>query len=537
MIHAKRVTFWVLFLTFIIVPCWWVFHFPFRPELVLRIVPTEAILATRHIAPATRCTELMSAPVATRVAVALGVDPADVADIVEDEGVRRMVNFLGSRYIATAVVPAMGVRGESAFLFGAWIGGYSQLLRWGFADRYLTDFTVHRLSGNRRIWFRSCHDIKQGYGVSLTVHEGVLVGCFSSEPLGVLYVLPRFQRQVPLSRLVDGWGSEEASPEGLDLLRFCGSPFSVVAPLRAALTCVSAVQISTEVDFGDPRRIPAIGTWLLSCATRPAINGNAFDAVLGKSPSMLAAMPVSALLPLLSGLNASSDIISPCAELESLFQGQAPACVFACGGEYSGRIRGMRVPAFGVALRLADPTDGDVTILKVLDVLNAKYGWGLIVTPDSRDPQICAVDSVRSIGFKFLKVKDFFKKDDRLAIAVHDGWLIGLSNVGVLRRVLADARKDHLESSEGSMLRDHSGVVMGWTDLPAASDVFINALAGYTLLSLVQGGGASTKRYDTVELKTAIDVLGQFGEFAFWLYPDALSKLKVDLSFSKDGVL
>ena len=147
------------------------------------------------------------------------------------------------------------------------------------------------------------------------------------------------------------------------------------------------------------------------------------------------------------------------------------------------------------------------------------------MTPDSQDSRIRVVDSVRSSGLKYLK------SDDRLAIALHDGWLIGMSNVAVLRRILAETGGDRVLAPT----RDEpGGVAVGWADLPASSDLFTKALAGYTLLSLMQGGRVPATRYDTAQLKAAIRVLGTLGDVSFWLRPEGdASMLGVALSLSR----
>jgi hypothetical protein len=148
-----------------------------------------------------------------------------------------------------------------------------------------------------------------------------------------------------------------------------------------------------------------------------------------------------------------------------------------------------------------------------------------VVTPDSQDARIRVVDAVRSSGLKYLK------SDERLAIALHDGWLIGMSNVGVLRRILSETGVDRVPSP---IRGEKGGVAVGWADLPASSDLFTKALAGYTLLSLVQGGRVPATRYDTAQLKAAIRVLGTLGECSFWLYPEGdASMLGVALSLPR----
>jgi hypothetical protein len=516
--QIKRALFWVLLAAFIILPCWWVFHFPFYPKLVCRVVPSDATLATRHIAPAERCFVLMKSPAVTNVAAAVGADARRVSMALELPAVQRLVGILGKRYVATAYVPAMAPQMEPAVLFGAWIGGYSQLLRWGLADRYFSGFSVHRLPHACRVWVKPCDDIKAGYSLSLTVHEGVMVGCFSSEPLGVLYILPRLLRQAPASKLVADWVNGPVDVAGPDDLRFVGFPFSQTFPLCGTLQHVSATDLTMEfaaphLDRTSPlgRLLPSPKAGLLSAAGR---------APLGDCPTLLVEAPVSQIAPSLLTWGAGKNIQGVWSSLQSSFRLEGPAAVFASGGDFYGRIMGMRVPAFGIAMPLAAGVEADAAILEILDVLNAAYGLGLVATPDSRDPRIRVIASVRNSALKRLK------GDERLAVAIEDDWLIGVSNVGVLRQMMEPPLSRRARSGECADLCADGSVVTGWANLAESSDLFTKALAGYTLISLLEGGGsAPTKRYDTASLKTAIRVLGEFGDFSAHLRPQSSSLL------------
>ena len=195
-------------------------------------------------------------------------------------------------------------------------------------------------------------------------------------------------------------------------------------------------------------------------------------------------------------------------KLQGLVRKDDKGFLFACGDEYYGRIMHMKVPSVGFMVPLKSATEGDAAIDSIIDELNAEKGWGVIATQDSRNHDIRIVNSVRNGAFKKLNA------GERPALAVLDGWLIGLSNVDVLRRILSE--QDDSGSDWGRLYAGHESAIFVWSDLAETSDLFMKALAGYTLVSLIQGN-RSSKRYDTVELKAAVKVLGQLGQFAVWV--------------------
>ena len=232
-------------------------------------------------------------------------------------------------------------------------------------------------------------------------------------------------------------------------------------------------------------------------------------------------MPVSAIEPIAELFE--SDKINPWNELDHLFRKDVPAYMFACGDKYYGHIMRMKVPALGVMLPLADGIEGDVVVRTIIDKLNATWKWGLIATHDSRDKRIRVINSVRSGGYKFVQ------SNERPAIAICDGWMVVLSNVDVLRRILRDSES---ATNDWYSLPATEGVVMyGWSDLEETSDMLKNALYGYTLVSMLQKKGIK-KRRDTSELKMAISILGKLGELTVWLSRgDTNPKLCAELIF------
>ena len=522
---AQRAIFWILVLLFIILPCWWVFHFPFRPELVFRVIPHEATVVTRHVAPADRWLDLARSPAVTNIATALGADAGVVANAINSDELATTVGIIGSRYVTLGFVPAMGANLDEAVVFGAWIGGYSQLMRWGLLDKLLADFSAHRVHGNQRIWLRPCHEIKPGYTLSLIAHEGVLAGCLSTDPLGVMHLLPQLRRQLPTPRLAQDWVEAAGDGDSPDAFRAVvsmtvkGQPADVV--MRGNLTEVSSRALKARLEVERSGIPQGADGWLPFTVVGESVAGNkAPFALLSEGPCVLMATPVSRVDAMMRifATNASHRTWPALREIVRL---DGDAYLFACGGEFYGRMMRMKVPAAGLVVELRDTVNPDTAISGILDVLNAAHGWGLVATPDPHDPRIRILDSVRSGSFRKL-----LGADERPAIAVCDRRLLAMSNVDVLRRILGTSGNER--GVWASRLGEQESALYGWANLADAGDLMIKALAGYTLASLMQPGDASQKqRHDTAQVKAMIKAIGELEEFAFWLQPGELSSLLV----------
>ena len=506
--RVRRSIFWFLLLAFIVVPCWWVFHFPFRSELILRVLPDEAMLITRHITPADRWLDLLDSPVVTNVAHSLGIASTSLDEEFINDDIRALLEIIGGRYLVTGVIPEMGRQQQPALVFGAWIGAYSQLMRWGLLDRHLDGVTVIPLSKGRRIWQVPCDDIAPGYMLSFAVHEGVLVGCVSREPLAVLYVEPRLSRQVPVTALAQPWVGKVQKNARADELRAVGSlPGGGEALLFGSFREVSPVRIEAELEAhtaGSPIRI---NSWSLPATCKGLVNKGQMPAsLLGNSVSALFALPVVQLGAAVGVFSRDPRPVRLLNSFQKELRQDGGAFLFSGGDDYCGRIMGMKIPSVGVALPLSATADGNSVVRKLVDGLNREFGWGLIATPDANDARIHILSSVRSGAWKLVG------GDERPAIAIYDGWLVGISNVGVLRQVLATAADT--TSQWANRLDSRPALVCGWSDLSSSSELALKALAGYTLASLMSPGGGG-QRYDSDMLKAVTRAVGQLGELDF----------------------
>jgi hypothetical protein len=474
-------------------------------------------MATAHVAPAARVRALMAAPAAAQLAEVLGADAGALTDVLADPAADMALRILGSRFVATAYVPALGARAQGAFVFGAWVGGYSQLLRWGLLDHHLGTLRVHKFDGMRRVWTRNCNDIRRGYHLSLTVHEGVLVGCFSEESLGVLYLLPRVASNFPVAPVADAWSFADSADE-FRLAPVRSTPDSQTIAVWGGLREVTGSRIAAEVSVEVPTAMAVSdvslpkGEW-----------GQDLAGILGDAPGLLALSTVNQVELLAKLCPSSSRVPIGWQRLRGLLSRDGMLGVFACGDDFYGRIMRMKVPAIGLAVPLAADED-DVAIPRIVDTLNALWGWGVVAVPDSRDPRIRVIDSVREGVFKKLG------GDERPALVVRDNWLIAVSSVDVLRRMLAADDKGSVDTAWGSRCHDYEAAIYAWSDMQETGDLFTKALAGYTLLSLMQSGSAPNRRYDTALVKSLIQAAGTLGTSSLWVRRDGIGvMLRVEL--------
>ncbi len=515
--RARRILFGVLLLAAIGLPVWWIFHFPFSRERVCLVVPADSAWATSHVAPGPRLRSLLRAPVARRVAQTMGIGTNEIDALLSDSGIAALVDLLGSRYVVAAGSPARGDAADDMLIMGAWIGGYSQLLRWGLLDSLFDGMKVHKAAGRSRVWTTRCDEFREGYYLSFSVHRGVLVGCLSRDQLGVLYVLPRLINNLPMAAVAHQLLEDSDNSNAPDAFRilpgrlYSGYPFGSVhgvlnemsgACLKAELSLEAGVMPGAEV-----------GIPLSKSVTASALKNKRLGHVLGNAPSIIAEMPVDQIDILSTQMWVSAHQRAFWQRLRRLVDNDGSITVFACGGEYCGRIMQMKVPAVGVAIPLLPvERNGDDLVSGVVDTLNALWGCGIVAIPDAQDGRVYIVDSVRGGGLKKLR------ETERPAFLLLDDWLIAISNVDVLKSMLTDASRDHQDAEWLDGRPEGSVSMYGWANCSETSDLMMKALAGYTLVSLLNSGAAPVQRYDTEVVKRLILAVSELGELTWWMH-------------------
>lgn len=499
---------------FFIVACLcWIFYFPFRPGQVLRVIPPEAILATWHQQPAERLESLFKSAPAALILAAMDVTAAEAAAALDTPGLQTLVKKLGGTGITLAYAPRFGGRREPAIMMGAWVGGLTtHLMRAGRMDQAFEGYTMHQI-GQDRLWIGpSLPEAPLGMRyVSFGVYEGVLAGCISSDPFAAIPLLTALRRHGELTELVAPWVDRRgrlktSAPTGADLFRARWFPGKDGLPI----VCAGNVHLQEDGALS--------GMLLLEESGSPSDRPTFFGPIEGNSGSF---SPLKSLLPLPSdvpalmlattverGIAAAADLppgvreqllLSPLAALSAP---GATCQLWVSTGIHSGRIMRMKVPSAGFAMQVPPGTDVATVAAQVADAINSIYRMGLISVPDRHDRRICAFQTVKDVGFfKFLQA------DELPAMAVTDGWLLIMTNVGALRRVLERMTGQPLPPMEGN--NPPWLWLYGATHLPSTGEALSNALAGYALVRLIQTGKA--QHLDSPMVQRLLKAMGQLG--------------------------
>jgi hypothetical protein len=518
----RRLFIVLLALAFAVATVTWIFTFPFHPSLVLRVLPPEATVVSWHLEPAASMDALLrSAPVSLLLA-ADGGSAADVMADLAEPGVRELVQRLAGTAVALGFSPAYGQGNRPALFVGSWIGGVAtHLMRGGWLDRSFEGFTVHRI-GRDRIWTGTFPELPPGMQqVSFAVYEGVLAGCASSDPFAAFPLLLALKRHgpltalaEPLARCTEGIGHLRARlPDGDGNTSLWTGAFDLEGDGR----------LSGHLVLEQAQAVPP---WLPgSEAGRPPVALRA----LFPMPDDLAAAVVA--LPLVHGELAGRMLLAPGSRervlldtLAGMAAADACACVWVSGGDYSGRVMRLKVPSGGFALQVNPAMRLETVASRLADTLNSLYGTGLIAVPDRQHADIQVFRPVKNSGGLA-----FLGADELPALAVIDGWLVGMSNVAVLRRVLAAKAN----ASMDMQLRDglEQVCLYAHTRLPVLGELTGNALAGYALIRLLQTGRA--ERLDTPMVKRVLAGTETLGACTLRAGVDTQGRLSV--FFAIDG--
>ena len=509
-------------LVFVIGTAVWIFTFPFHPSRVLRVIPPEASVVSWHLEPTSQMEPFLRCAPAQLLLAAGELSAEDVLADLEEPGAKALVQRLAGTAVVLGFAPAYGQGNQPAIFLGSWVGGLTtHLARGGWLDQSFEGFTAHRI-GRDRIWTGIFPELPVGFQqVSFGVFEGVLAGCASSDPFAAYPLILALRRHGPLNRLVEPL----VEPEG-----------EVAGYVRGRIDDDDGHSLiwSGHVDLQADGRLTG---HLAEESGQARVPGLTVRGVAGESaglkglvplpealPAALLAMPVDRLLTMADELpvleNRERVLLKAVSELAAE---QGGGCVWVSGGAYSGRVMGLKVPGAGFAFQIRPGIPLATVATVLVDRLNAAYGMGLIAVPDRQNAAIHVLRPVRdSGGFAVLGA------DERPALALRDGWVIGTSNVGVLRRVL-DA--ESIAAGEPAATGLHKVWLMSAARLPQLGTIATDALAAYALVRLLQTGRA--ERLDTPAIRRLLGAMDLLGEGTLRAGIDARGRLAV--FFEIDG--
>lgn len=503
--------FWLLLVAFAGGCLWWMVHVPYEPARLYGAIPANATVLSGHHDLASRWERVIVNPLLASVAFALGADPSDWEAWKDDELVRTLVDMFASHELLAAYVPDLGPSGGPAWVFAAWVGGDSQRLRWFLKSLDVPELRSAASRNGWPVWVWSPRDLKAGQRVTLSVVEGMVVGCIAGETAGIEQVLacvdghamsladrPFLALSGPGDYQDRGWirlqqfGRREPDPMryALRLLPAGGIEGRVTWPFTPAVTGgVSGVQATEDV-------AGLVGDLPIACAVVDRSLGRVWiDQVLTNALGR---------------------------EVRGLLSGESPGTVTLglLGGDYSGRFMAVRLPTVVGGVTVADPENVVEEMDGVLDRINARTRWGLVSQLMMVGTQrVYAVEGTGRNVYGKLETKE------RLAYTALGGSLVVGSNLETLSRLLAEQQAEGAKTGgrlAGGVrqMRERQALAYVWFDLLEGGKVVRLAITAWSLKLLVENAEKSQATRERLNVAKAwLDALAPFGQLHLWARP------------------
>jgi hypothetical protein len=190
---------------------------------------------------------------------------------------------------------------------------------------------------------------------------------------------------------------------------------------------------------------------------------------------------------------------------------------FLClvGGDYSGRLLGMKIPAFVAGVRVRDGVNALAMVGKTLDKLNARYGWTLIPRNTTVAGRKAIVLESTRMGF----YRTLAAAGMKVTLVDDGGWLVFSSSTATLESMLARPADTGSVDRWRVEIGKERAATFFWTDLAATGQSLRNAIA---VSMMVVSATRSAEEAEAIrqELGTArlwVDRLAPLGTASVWI--------------------
>lgn len=463
-------------IVFVVCCAAWCFTVPYEPERLTHYIPTSAVAVLQLDDAYGQLSTLPSHSLVQGLIATGVIDRAVFDSLSSDTRLGSWLERLCSDASVLAYVPrsAGSLRVPEGWMFGSWIGGYSTVLGVGLSfandeavssERFGVGHLVYRLPG-----------LQNGYRVAFSVEAGVLLGYVSrgDAGAGLKAMLRRsdFARDQPtiVTLAPEAIHSESATTVSFDRARFTRLGQSY-----------SPDYISASVELEDPSRllIDARVRWGLSRSVvvdRDSPELEALGRILGNSPDAVYLGGLSTLRDLLGDENMpqwglivfnrlfGSDRQDRLAFL-SMMSGEDRSgrigMMTASAGGQERQLRELQVPTFVGGVYMKGREDVAALIPSILDLLNARYQFGVIPRQEEIDGvSYTVIDPVVDSGYSRQH------PDYRISLAEIDGWLIISAHLKPLHALLS--------SRPEAPTSDSVAWLDAWTDDRCRAGVWIN---------------------------------------------------------------
>lgn len=466
----RRTAIWLLASVFVLGCAVRILHFPFRTRSVLRVIPADALLMSRHVAPEERILEVLKGGFLDPMLVLAGFpDEAPGLDLVEDEGLRWLLGLLGRRYVATAYTLRFGERASPAFVMSAWVGGlFTHLARRGFLDNAFSDFQMVRVDRGTRIWRMFDPDLPEGFRhISFGVYEGVAFGVATDDPLGAMQ-LYRVMRRHAASAAGD------LLEEGSDVLP-AGLPDRVrLAGLLDAATHVAwgapqggVLEVHLRIPFCPPtaEHVPAsLDAWM---PVLEPVSALLVGTTAARALDLLGVLPLDPVVQVIGELLYTHG---------SDRSAERVAMAWVAARSEGGRVLGLRVPAVAFAMETVPGRTAREVLDPILDRLRTGYRLAWQHQPYGERGVLALVPPAGHLYGRLAA-------GERAGFVVWNGLGILHSSADALDRLVG-----LLPAQPAQDIRMAAG--SSWylkADMPAVAEVFRVGYSSYVLWSRLEG--------------------------------------------------
>jgi hypothetical protein len=486
----------------------WGFYFPFSEARLYRGAAPHAALVSEHDRLAERWPDLLANPQLTGVikAVAGEENPDEAAailDLLGREDVARLIALLGKERVVLSYVPQVAQRGFPCWTLSAWVGGTTQLLRWGWLDKMLGDLEPALRARSIKAWQQPLRLDGQAYHLGMVAFEGVVSLTLSRDPNAVIWMANRLLSDAPIcsvNALSRPTPVATKSPDRIALQPgHINRRRALSGNLRADVTTLDAHGFDLTLAWRHD-----LPTAALTTATFPALP------IPASMPAALACTSVRNLSATLDHWLApdAAALVRP---LLTLAHSNSPVGVALGTAAYSGRLMRVRTPSL-LACARADVTAAQLgpQVRALVDRIVAASGTGLIVTDSTDMPGMVVISLAQNPTLAKLG------RADLCAVMVQAGWLYLSSSPTTLATAL-----DALEAGEapfdgGRIWGEHPAELALWADAAPTTATISNGMAVYNLISII-GGVKGMRRLDTPAITQALAIAATLGEGRAWL--------------------
>ncbi len=487
----------------------WVFHFPYCPARLYAAVPPGSTFFSLHEDFDEHWQDFAQNPITTNLLYTAGIDGETHAKVLEHPDLRRALKRLAGREFVIAHTPRCGRSGEPAWIGASWLGGYSKLLRIGMALRPPDGLQRFKVGGRADIWVLEERIQGASERLSFAIVEGVLLACYSRDPTAVRDIVTRVDATAtPAPELAEHLSTKRGgSPPPHRLwyywYRRQGKEHRLIRPaceLQHHSRDASRGRLTVDV------QLPPSGAEHLD----PSQAANVF----GAEPCAVAALPLSHLGPCLGAL-ATNQLVCAISEVMRSCGQPEPLLVAAMyGGELSGRLMDIRVPAVLIGIRARSSVNTPAIMAEAIDRLNAERRWALLVRRQVHEGvPLMVIDGTRGDMFSLIN------NEEKPAFAMKNGWLLFGSNLQTLSTVCRGAPPHGSRAVWVEALAHHDTPVALWADLRGSAETIKHGIAVYRLIQRVSekpAGERTNQAVNTLEVWTkAIRPLEQLSVWGF----------------------